>query len=801
MTGIHLRQFAALLIATIFAAALYAQNPQQDLQSAREAAAQSPRDVAVLLAWAEAAIQAGEPVEALQAASSARALAPTNIAIAPTLGRAQVLAGRLSDALQTIRSMPAEQQTATGLRDTAQAIEIYQSIDGLYAAAEQSGRSEDYRQVAERLSQASQLDPDLLAVNRTLGFIFLDKLQQPQNALPLLERAYTNAPADAETQLLLARARLEMGRFDGAIQLYRQLAPEQSADTTVQLNLAAALLGAKRWNEASALIEQVLASDSENERAQELLAEIGEARTAATESGVPADSDVVSAEAQRLLQEANELVAEGDRTRCVSCYHVAVERLCQALEIEPNSHTLNQTLGYVFLEKLGQPEKAYQRLCRALQIQPNNLDSQKLMALAALRTGRTCEAIERFKLVLSRDPSDLWMQVNLGRAYAQSGDYATALAIYDRVLSCDPGNFTARLGIAEVEGWRGLSDRPISRVEGLVCEQPNNAEALSLLGDLYRWDWDLSGAAVQYRRAAAADPAGRAGQSGLSEIAKTQAYVATTDGYQFQDNFGFRRSAFGGGLRMSLSDRAYFTTRIAFWDYQQGAIELQRTDAALDLEYHFNRHLQVNARFLNFDYSNRDADQAGSLSLKYSPLAAIDLYASAAWGEPAVLTNITIPQFNIRMNEYATGYDVDLTDHWSSQGSYSYADYYDGNERRFGMSQLSYRPNRCRDLYFRLKYEDLSFADQTAVYFSPDSFRLLRFISDYSLPVNQRLSIDAQAEAIDVLGESWGWGYRVGPSWRNGDRLEMQAAYFTTTIPGASPFSGDGFTYSALLRF
>ncbi|GAA5509068.1 tetratricopeptide repeat protein [Novipirellula caenicola] len=796
-----LRHFAAHLVAIGFATTLVAQTTQPDLQAARKAAAENPRDVALLLDWAEAAIQAREPVEALQAASSAKAIAPGDDAIAATLGRAQVLAGRLDDALQTIRSMPPAQQDALGLSTTADAIEIYQSIAPMYADAEQSGLAEDYRGVANRLSRAAELAPELVPVNRTLGFLFLDKLQQPQDALPLLERAHAVSPQDEETRLLLARARLEMGRFEDAVQLYRQLADQIPEDSTIQLNFAAALLGAKRWDASQAVLDEVLSQYPENKRAQELRSDLAEARDAAIDDMLPPNSDVQTAEALELLLEAGRLIAEGDASRCLSCFHRAIERLYTALEIEPNSHTLNQTIGYVLLEKLGQPEQAYHRLCVALRIQPDNLDTNKLMALAALRTGKTCEAIQRFKSVLRRDPDDLWMLVNLGRAYAQAGSFAPALAIYDQVLCRDPVNFNARLGIAEVEGWRGLSDRPICRVERLVSEQPDNSEALSLLGDLYRWDWNLSGAAGMYHRAAVADPAGRAGRQGLEEIATTQAYVATTDGYQFLDNFGFRRSVFGGGLRMALSDRGYLTTSVHLWDYEQGVIDLQRTDVAVEWEYHLNRHLQLNARFLNFDYSHRDSDQAGSLAMKYTPVAAIDLYASAAWGESAYLTDISIPQFNIRMDNYATGYDIDFNKHWSTQGSFSYSDYYDGNERRFGMAQLSYRPNLCRDWYLRVKYEDLSFADQTATYFSPDSFDLIRLITEHSIPLTQRLSLDAQGEAIDVLEEGWGWGYQVGGSWKYSDRVEMQAGYFATSIPAAAPFSGDGFTYSALLRF
>lgn len=785
------------------------QQPSSVLETSRQRAAENPRDVSALLNWANAAIAAGKSTEALQAAASARAVAPNEPSILPTLGRAQILAGRLSEALETIESMPADLRSSSGFQRIGRAIEIYQGIGPQIEAADRSGQPDDYQSVATQLAEAAALSPDIEELNKTLGFVYLDKMHQPQRALPFLERAVRLDASDVDGRSLLARTLLELGQFQRSATLYKDLLSNQTEQNVDhQLNLADALIGLNSRDEAQRLLSRILRAQPDNARAQKLLAKAREAAESSaagdggqSDSGLPGDSDIVSPEAKALVTEANRLVGEGDRTHNFAYYHAAVARLESALQLEPNSHTINETLGYVLLEKAGQPERAYQKLCRALQLRPGKLATEKLLALAALRSGRVCEAIQRLHAVLRRDPSDLWMLVNLGRAYAQAGEYDCAMSIYEAVLARDRCNFTARLGIAEIQAWRGLSDQPIAAVQRLTYEQPRNTEALSLLGDLYRWDWDLNLAAVQYGRAMAADPARRAGRTGLYEIDKTQSYVASTDGYQFEDNFGFRRSFYGGSLRMPLTERAYLIPRAVLWDYRQGAIELQRTDAIVDLEYHFNRHWDATARFLNFDYSGRDAQQAGSLALKYSPLTAIDLYTSASWGEPAVLTDINIPLFNIRMDSYSAGYDIDLTDRLSTQGSYSHGEYYDGNQRRFSSTQLSFRPDLCYQWFLRVRHEDLNFAQQTPLYFSPNNFELLRLLTEYTMPLTNRLSINAEAEAISVLGESWGWGYRVGPIWKKNDRVELRANYFTTTIPGAAPFSGDGFTYSGSLRF
>lgn len=790
------------LFATLASNVSIAQTPVRDLQSARLQAEQNPRDVSVLLLWSQAALRANEPVEALQAASSAQALAPSDASVLPYLARAQVLSGRLEDALSTIGSIAEDERRATGLNNTASAIEVFQGIGPTLEAADQSGSVDDYEQVAARLAEAANLAPEVGSLNKTLGFIYLDKLRQPEQALPYLERAAQSAPGDKETNTLLARDLLELGQFQRSATLYRGLVQDDPQNIDVQLNLADALIGLRSRQEAEALIAAILQSQPNNVRALMLQEKAREASKVPVDTGLPKDNDVVSPAAKALQLEASQLIGQGDSTKCLTYYYEAIQRLQRALQLEPNSHTLYETLGYVYLEKVGQQELAYQALCRALQIRPDQLSTQKLIAIAALRTGRTQEAIARFRAVLRRDPSDLWMLVNLGRAYAQAGEFACAMEIFETVLARDACNFTARLGMAEVMAWRGLSDRPREIVEGLVREQPRNSEALNLLGDLQRWDWDFQTAAPLYQRANAADPARRAGRTGLYEIEKAQSYVATTDGYQFTDNFGFKRSFYGAGFRMPLSDKAYLTPRAVFWDYRQSGQQVQRTDTIMDLEYHFNRQFETTAQLMNFDYSNRSSQQSGSISSKYQPISAIALYTTAGWGEPAVLTNFSIPLFNVRMDNYATGYDIRMTKRLTTQGQFAYGSYYDGNERRFGMSQLSFQPNRDYLWFTRLRYENLSFADQTPVYFSPDSFDLLRFKTDVSLPLTARLRLDSEAEAIDVLsGGGWGWGYRVGPTWTKNDRVRVQAAYFTTTIPGVANFTGNGFNYNASLRF
>ncbi len=784
------------LLMLLVAPATFGQAPtggSAALQAARGAALRSPRSVPLQITLAETALAEFRDDEALRAAATANSLAPANVQVQSLLAKTLLRSGRYDEGLKLFADLPDEERRRYDLPGAVKAAEMMLNVEMLQEQALDTQTPDDDRQVSNSLRVAIETAPDMLVIQKALADWYLDKLRQPQNALPVLEALMKRAPHDIDAKRMLALSTLQLGRFDQANKLYKQLLQGLPDDIELKIGEALSQVGLGEREAGLETLRDLLRAEPDNAAIIKALAD-------AQRSGAVVN-DLHDPDAIDLFEQAQELLQAAGSEPNMRDYSAAVRLLEEALVIEPESVEIRKSLGYLYLEKLNRANAAYNHLAEANRIKPDDLSVLKLLGLAALNSGRQCEAIEFLDLALERDPQDLWIRVNLGRAYARGGCYRIAMDLYCEVLAQEPNNFTARLGVAEVQAWRGHSREPIAITEQLVEERPTNEEAHNLLGDLYRWDYDLDLAKYEYGSILERNPNHEAANDGLYEIDKTLSDVATVDAYQFADNSGFDRRFVSAALRVPLTNKAYLTPRGTEWRFKQGPIKLDRSEAILDLEYNFNRQWQATGRFLNYDYSNRDSQQAGNMTIKYTPLATVDMYFSASANEPAFLTDIGIPLANIRMNNFGYGFDINLADQWSTQGSVTYADYSDSNIRRFGMAQLSYQHNPCYDIFLRLQYEDLSFTDQTFVYFSPANFELMRFIADIDFPITDTLDVLGKFDAIEVFGQGEGYLAKIGPRWRPNDRIELRASYFNISVPGAAPFTGDGFEAFGSIRF
>jgi Flp pilus assembly protein TadD len=95
-----------------------------------------------------------------------------------------------------------------------------------------------------------------------------------KSALQIWELTAQQFPA--ETWLLrdIARARYDLGDFDGAIRDYRQASTLAPGDDTIRIDLAWSLLAASKFDEAHAICEEVLARDGTNRAALTILSRI-----------------------------------------------------------------------------------------------------------------------------------------------------------------------------------------------------------------------------------------------------------------------------------------------------------------------------------------------------------------------------------------------------------------------------------------------------------------------------------------------------------------------------------------------
>lgn len=166
---------------------------------------------------------------------------------------------------------------------------------------------------------------------------------------------------------------------------------------------------------------------------------------------------------------------------------------------------------------------------------PEHLPYRLAHARALVRENRTREALVVYDSLVRRDPSDVVLREAAG-AYSSAGDARGAARLLMRALLRTPADTTLRREYARVLSWGKEHRRAIAEYDRLIVARPHdgsllreraraylalddteralrdinaslamgeNAEALALRGDLWRWrgEWEL--ARADYRRALA----------------------------------------------------------------------------------------------------------------------------------------------------------------------------------------------------------------------------------------------------------------------------------------------------------
>jgi Flp pilus assembly protein TadD len=141
---------------------------------------------------------------------------------------------------------------------------------------------EEYRQIAAQLEQAVDLNPKDFDSQRTLGWIYLDKLHDPHEAYPHLRIAAKGQPQNLDARKLLALASSQTGRTREAAREFEAASHLAPDDLWVRARLGREYAKLRRYDEAGVLYAEVLKADPANAEARlgqaELLAWQGQSR-------------------------------------------------------------------------------------------------------------------------------------------------------------------------------------------------------------------------------------------------------------------------------------------------------------------------------------------------------------------------------------------------------------------------------------------------------------------------------------------------------------------------------------------
>jgi tetratricopeptide (TPR) repeat protein len=513
-----------------------------------------------------------------------------------------------------------------------------------------------------------------------------------------------------------------------------------------------------------------------------------------------AENDQTKAAAAKLASQADAKLREASSPQN---YQEAAMLLEKSVALDPDNLEVRRTLGWVYLDKLHDPHKAYPHLAKAVKIWPDDVEARKLFGMACSQTGRPHQAVEEFRAASALKPDDLWIRAALARSLARVGKLSEAEAIYADVLHADPGNVDARLGEAEIQAWRGHTAGPLQTLDQLAQENPGRMDVLTLRGDIYRWDWDLTKARQDYQSVLTAQPNDYDARSGLLEAKRLGATSLGVHAYKFTDTTDFEREYLEANGRIHLSDRAYLIGGVAGWRFKSpGFSDLDRLDGNVGLEYHFARWLDVAATGNVYDYENRSAFFGGTLSSKISPMTGTDFFVAGGYNQPFI-SSISTVEDGLREHTAGLGLDTRLGGRFSFQAAAQVAHITDDNNWVDVKPQLSYRLLDKLATYLRVQYEYLDYSESRTNYWTPHNRSTLGPVLDTAIPLWRGCHLVADAKAPYVFEESK-FGYQIegGPEIELFHQLVLKASYYYSDIPGdEGAWSGHGWQASLQLRF
>ena len=185
-------------------------------------------------------------------------------------------------------------------------------------------------------------------------------------------------------------------------------------------------------------------------------------------------------------------LAQGETAR-------AIEHLERALAVGPPAWDIHYNLATAYRDA-GNPERAEEHLSRRGGDPPEPPDplmrayesllrsprAYETRGVAAMRDGRTAEAVGIFREGLAQTPDDASLRQQLGSALFASGDRDGAAEQFEAVLRLDPAQARAHAGLALLASMNGQHAEAVGHYATAVEQQPDYLEARLGLVDAYR---------------------------------------------------------------------------------------------------------------------------------------------------------------------------------------------------------------------------------------------------------------------------------------------------------------------------
>jgi tetratricopeptide (TPR) repeat protein len=344
-------------------------------------------------------------------------------------------------------------RTTQQLANETASLAVTESSTASVSSSSNASAEESLRKEAER-------EPGNFEVNRRLGKLLLDDGKVAE-AIPYLERASRANPGDYENAYELARAYAHGGQYERARTHIRTiLAAQDTAGKGIDRQEQAEL------HHLLGDVEEKLGNSLEAVREYQRAAELNPSEANLFDWGTELLIHRAFEPATEVFNEGNRLFPQSARMLAglgVSWYargsdDQAVERLCQASDLNPDDPNPYLFLGKIQSVETAQSTCTMEKLGRFVRLEPGNAQANYYYALGLSRRNDTDDLAHAESLLekaVRLDPKLAAAYLQLGVLYSQRGDSSKAVSAYREAIAANPGLVAAHYRLAQAYSRSG----------------------------------------------------------------------------------------------------------------------------------------------------------------------------------------------------------------------------------------------------------------------------------------------------------------------------------------------------------
>lgn len=347
---------------------------------------------------------------------------------------------------------------------------------------------------AEGLGSRNPTDPDAATLLATL-YLAQNRLADVE---PVMQRAVEANPGNLQLLDSFASALIRLEKHDRAEEVLKRIIEAEPKVLDRRLRLAGFYDERREYEKAEAILREVIGLDSENEQRYLALAKFQYARKGMSEGEaalVGARKSLPKSSAIRFaLGELYQLNKQPEKARTV--YEEARD------EFRGKPAALEAMVKLAAIDWMtGKQEEAEKQLAEVLKENPSASDALFLRGKIALQRGNGKDAIQDLRSVVKDQPDSAEVHALLGRAYLMTSETGLARESLEHAVTLNPRLTDAQMALVALDTSSGKLKEARTRVDGLLKQDPNNLQTMSVLLKLQAAERDWSGTEQTMSRA------------------------------------------------------------------------------------------------------------------------------------------------------------------------------------------------------------------------------------------------------------------------------------------------------------